>query len=162
MKITDWARQRWFLASLAAFSFSLSHLFVDFQIGLFGESSISMSFLQAALIATIGVLFGWWAFAVGEARHGSRSGIVVAFTFAFGWAFVLNGLVAVLAAPPPSDGFPYQDITHIGSMIFGGLAAFGLWEKIREVGGVEWRAGAWASVPIVVVAALEGVLALAG
>ena len=97
------------------------------------------------------MLFGWWAFAVGEARYGARSGIVIAFTFAFGWAFVLNGLAAVLAAPPPSDGFPYQDIAHIGSMIFGGLAAFGLWEKIREVGGVEWRPGAWASVPIVVV-----------
>ncbi len=50
----------------------------------------------------------------------------------------------------------------MGSMIFGALAAFGLWEKIREVGGVEWRPGAWASVPIVVVAVLEGVLALAG
>ena len=49
---------QWFLASLAAFSPSLGHLSIDFDIGLFGESSISMSFLQAALIATIGVLFG--------------------------------------------------------------------------------------------------------
>ena len=112
MKITDWARQRWFLASLAAFSFSLSHLFVDFQIGLFGESSISMSFLQAALIATIGVLFGWWAFAVGEARHGSRSGIVVAFTFAFGWAFVLNRDFR-FAFPEQADATPVSRLQAV-------------------------------------------------
>ena len=42
MTIREWALQHWLLASLVAFSFSLSHLFVDFHIGLFGPSSISM------------------------------------------------------------------------------------------------------------------------
>ena len=39
MTIAEWTRHRWLLMSIAAFSFSLSHLFVDFQIGVFGASS---------------------------------------------------------------------------------------------------------------------------
>ena len=162
MTITEWARHRWLLTSTAAFAFSLSHLFIDFQIGLFGQSSSSISVLQAVLVATIGVTFGWWALAISEARSGSGDGLATAFVFACGWAFGVNGLMALFAAPPPSAGFPYQDITHIGSLIFGGLAALGLWGKVHEVGGVRWRVGARAGVLVALVSILEGVLVFAG
>ena len=143
-----------------AFSSSLSHLFVDFHIGLFGPSSLSMSLPQASLAAAFGVLYGWWAFSLGAARHGSSSGLVAAFAFAIGWAFCVNGLIAMLVAPPPSAGFPYQDITHVGSLIFGGAAAYGLWQKVHELPEVGWRAACWPALPILIATSLEGMLAL--
>jgi hypothetical protein len=64
-------------------------------------------------------------------------------------------------APPPSLGFPYQDITHVLSLAFGALATVLAWR--------DWRAGG-ATIDIVlpvtaaalVIAnlAVQGVLAL--
>lgn len=36
------------------------------------------------------------------------------------------------------DAFPYQDISHFGSLIFGGMALYAIWKEIRvapEPGG---------------------------
>lgn len=55
-----------------------------------------------------------------------------AFTLVIGWGFLNNGAIAVAAAPPPSAAFPYQDITHFGSLAFGGLAAYATWWEMRR------------------------------
>jgi hypothetical protein len=129
--------QVWLWLNITALAFALAHVFIDFHIGLFGQSSIHMSLLQAGNILVLVLINAWWVAclvsAVPDNGHlRSRwTGLSGAFAIAFIWAFLGNGLVAVFAAPPPSAAFPYQDITHFGSLVFGGLAAFATWKEMK-------------------------------
>jgi hypothetical protein len=67
------------------------------------------------------------AVAAGDGQGGLSS----AFVLSLLWAFLGHGAIAIMAAPPPSAAFPYQDITHFGSLIFGGLAAYATWKAMR-------------------------------
>lgn len=49
-----------------------------------------------------------------------------------GAAFLANGVAAFVAAPPPADAFPYQDLTHLFSMTAGALAAVTTWREMRR------------------------------
>lgn len=159
--MAEWTKTRWKPLSLAAMGFSLAHLFIDVHIGLFGSSSKSMSLQEAALVAVFGLLYAVWAGALTRASATGRTGLVASFTFAAGWAFLINGVAALGAAPPPSWGFPYQDLTHFGSLVFGGLAAIGVWGRLRdEVEGLSWRPAIWPGALIAGATALEALVAL--
>jgi hypothetical protein len=129
----------WVWLNIIALAFALGHVFIDLHIGLFGETSVYMSPLQAANILFLVLINAWWiACLVSAARDPEQTGIfnlAGAFTIVFVWAFLINGMVAVIAAPPPSAAFPYQDLTHFGSLIFGGLASRAAWKemKVREI-----------------------------
>jgi hypothetical protein len=74
---------------------------------------------------------GWWCLSLATAQSGTRPGLSGAFTLAIGWALLVNGTAFVLA-PPPAPAFPYQDIAHFSSLIFGGLAAYTTSRELKQ------------------------------
>jgi hypothetical protein len=159
--------QSWLWLNITALGFALAHVFVDFHIGLFGETSIHMSPLQAGNILFLVLINAWWvaclaaAVHANEKRHSRWTGLSGAFLIAFIWAFLGNGLVAVFAAPPPSTAFPYQDITHFGSLIFGGLAAFATRKEMKARSqGMKFKPILAVGLLLVLAMTVNGILAL--
>jgi hypothetical protein len=151
----------WLLMNAAALAFTLAHVLIDFQIGLFGETSLTMTPLQAANAFITSLVFASWSASMAMAASGSSKGYSATFALVIGWAILSNGLVAVFAAPPPSAAFPYQDITHFGSLIFGGLGAYAVWREMRRLQiSFERRAVLTASTVLILIAAAGSVLAL--
>src|SRR5688572_7546474 len=109
----------WLALNLAALAASLAHGFIDFHLGLFGTSSQIMSPLQAGNIFLACSVIACWSLSLATAQSGTRPGLSGAFTLAIGWALLGNG-TAFVFAPPPASAFPYQDIAHFSSLIFGG------------------------------------------
>lgn len=127
---------RWFW--LSAVAFSLVHVLIDFSIGLWGQSSSVLSVVQVANIVLIAAIYGWWGLSLAWASRDSKRGLISLFGVTLIWPFLTNGLFAVLTCIVCPDAFPYQDISHFGSLIFGGLALYALWKAIRaahEPGG---------------------------
>ncbi len=70
-------------------------------------------------------------------------------------------LIVVAAAPPPSAAFPYQDITHFGSLFAGGWAASATWQEMRVNGMPSSRLAVLVSVVLILSAnGTRGILAL--
>jgi hypothetical protein len=129
----------WLGLNLAALVASLAHGFIDFHLGGFGVPSPTMSPLQAGNILLICLVMGWWSLSLATAQSGTRPGLSGAFVLALGWALLGNGAIFVLA-PPPSPAFPYQDIAHFSSLIFGGLAASMTARELKQPGvAMSWR-----------------------
>lgn len=150
----------WLVVNAAALAASLAHVLIDAHIGLFGLTSPIMSGLQAANILLICLVVGWWSLSLAAAHGGSRSALASALTLAIGWALLGNGAVFVLA-PPPSDGFPYQDIAHFSSLIFGGWAAYTTWRDLkRRAGTVGWQFVGLGVVFMVTAFVLQSLLSL--
>lgn len=144
----------------AALAVVLLHVLIDFHIGLYGPSSEVMSPAQAANALRIALTAGGWLVALGVAMRGSRTGTACALAFVAVWGLVLNGIVAFLIVPPPSAAFPYQDIAHVGAIVFGGLATYALWGHLgRQRGAIDRRYLLGALVWLVVVAPLLGLFA---
>jgi hypothetical protein len=151
----------WVLLSVIALAFTLAHVMVDLHIGLFGESSNSMAPLQAANLFLTGLVVAWWSATLALAVGGSSVGFSGAFVMAIGWAFLNHGAVPIAVAPPPSAAFPYQDISHFGSLIFGGWAAYAVWREMRTLRiPFERRSVIFASGVILITAVVGGVVAL--
>lgn len=110
----------------------LLHVLIDFHIGLFGESSQVMTMAQAANAFQFALTAGGWMVALTFAMRGSRTGTVSALAIVAVWGFIINGLVAFLLVPPPSAAYPYQDLSHLGGILFGGLATYTLWEQLKR------------------------------
>lgn len=121
----------WLLLNVAALSAGLAHVFVDHHLGLYGKPSSSMSLLQATNIVMTCLVVAWWIVCLIPTPTTGRSGISGAFVLAIGWAFLANGVAALIAAPPPADAFPYQDLTHLLGIAFGVLAAITTWRELR-------------------------------
>ena len=107
------------VSSAGAILFSFVHYLIDWHIGLFGETSEDVSILQAALVFLSGLLYAAWAVMLGSAEA-KRSHAAALLVFSGGWTFLGNGLVIFACLPPCEAGFPYQDIAHVGSLLFGG------------------------------------------
>lgn len=122
----------WLAFNVAALTASLAHSFVDTHLGLFGASSPLMSPLQAGTILLICLVIGWWSLSLATATAGARPGLSAAFVLSVGWALLANGAAVIIAAPPPSSAFPYQDITHFSSLLFGGVAAVATWRELKQ------------------------------
>ncbi|MAG36924.1 MAG: hypothetical protein CL878_11875 [Dehalococcoidia bacterium] len=120
---------RWLWLNALALAFSLAHLLLDWHVGVFGASSDSVSVLQGGLLVLIAAVYAWWGLSLATAGRGQRSGLVWLLILSAGWAFAGNGL-AILACLPPCV-FPYGDVTHLGSLVFGGWAAYETWQAMR-------------------------------
>lgn len=124
----------------AAMTAVLLHVLIDFHIGLFGGSSEVMTPAQAGNAFRIALTAGGWLVALGVSARGSPTGTACAMSFVGVWVFLVNGLVAFLVVPPPSAAYPYQDVAHVGSIVFGGLATLALWGLLeRQSGRIDRR-----------------------
>lgn len=128
------------VANGIALTVVLLHVLIDFHIGLFGETSQVMTLAQAANAFQFALMAAGWMVALTIAMRGSRTGTACAIAIVAVWGLILNGLVAFLLVPPPSAAYPYQDLTHIGGILFGGLATYTLWEQLkRQEGAIDRR-----------------------
>ena len=153
---------RWAWLSALALAFSLVHVVLDYQIGLFGETSEDVSWVQAALAFLLGLLYAWWGASFAMAGGGAWQGVGLAslLVLALVWSFLGNGLAGVFACLPPCSGaFPYQDVAHFGNIIFGGWASYALWSMVRKArGAVRWVGVLVALALVAVLFLLEGLL----
>lgn len=124
----------WLGFNVAALTASLAHNFIDLHLGLMGTTSLIMSPVQAGTILLVCLVIAWWALSLATADAGARPGLSGAFALAVGWALLANGAAVIIAAPPPSPAFHYQDIAHFSSLIFGGLAAYMTWRELKQHG----------------------------
>lgn len=109
-------------------------MIIDYQIGLYGDTSNDVGFFEGLLAAMHGVLYAWWVVAVAIAYSGSRAAHISAMAVTIGWATVLaNGAVGLAAAPPLSAGFPFQDMAHLGNLIFGGWSVYLSIRMLRQL-----------------------------
>ncbi|HSJ29452.1 MAG TPA: hypothetical protein VLB67_14690 [Acidimicrobiia bacterium] len=109
----------WLVWTVLAFVATVFHVLIDQHLGLFGAVSSDMSVVKGLWGLFQSLLLGWWmlmaALAVGGNGVALRSCVVLTAIFAFG----VNGVVAIIAAPPISDAAPWQDISHFGAAIAG-------------------------------------------
>ncbi len=142
----------WLLLNVAALSSSLAHIFVDSHIGLFGETSSSMSLLQASNIVLTCLVVACWVLCLASTTGTGRPGLAGAVILAAIWSFLANGLAAVVAAPPPADAFPFQDVTHLSNVVFGAMATLTTWREVKR-SGTAWS-WAWSGVAILLMVGL--------
>ena len=145
-----------------ALAFSLAHLLVDWHIGLFGASSQAVSGSQAALLWLASFLYAGWGLGLAAAARGARAGLLSLVTLSAGWAALGNGLPLVFCLPPCAGGYPHQDLTHVGSLLFGSWAAYARWQAARAseqpLGRGGWLFPAAGLVVVVALYALEAAL----
>ena len=64
-------------------------------------------------------------------------------------------------SPPPSSAFPYQDIAHASSILFGAGAGASIWEVIRSIDAeVSWAMPIAAGVVLLLAFVVQSVLGL--
>jgi hypothetical protein len=155
------AVQGWLVASVLALAATLAHLLIDVHIGLFGASAPEIGPLQMVNIGIIAAVFAYWAYAMAYALAGSASALAAVVVFSAFWAAFANGAVALVVAPPPSLGFPYQDITHGLSLVFGTLATVLAWRELKARGSdLNYALPAIAAALVIANLAVQGLLAL--
>ena len=149
---------RWWAPLVAAaLSFSLCHTLVDWHIGLFGETSQTLSPHQAALAWVTAALYGWWGWSLASAAAGQRSYLASVVVLTVGWALAGNGLVIVACPPPCPGGLPHQDIVRVGSLVLGAVGGFAAWIAVRDQpGSIGWGPAATALGLLIAAFALEG------
>lgn len=161
MNTTVWPR--WLWLNLLALAFSLAHLIMDWHIGLFGASSESISALQAALVWLVSLVYAWWGVSLAAASRGARAGLLSLLGLSAVWAFLGNGVPIVFCPPPCAGAFPHQDIAHIGSLLFGGWAAYesgrAFRTNVQPLGRAGWAIPGVALASVVALFALEATLA---
>lgn len=152
---TGTARPVWMMWAAAAFAASIWHTFIDAQIGLLGPTSETMTFAQGAALALDAALVGWWLYAGIGAALGSAPMLGALSLLLFLEPILFDGAVAFIVAPPPSAAFPYQDIAHSLSLIFGVGAVLTL---RRSIGWGKWGWPSWIVVGLKVVGGVAGAL----
>jgi len=90
-----------------------------------------MSPLQVINIVMTCLVVSLWTPSLGVVPGTARPGLSAAFVLSVGWVFLGNGLPIVFG-PRPSDAFPYQDLAHVFSLVFGTMAAFGTWLEMKR------------------------------
>lgn len=111
------------------------HVLIDFYIGLYGPVSTDMELIQAGNAFRQAVTIGLMLVALPMAMRGSRTATACALAVVALSVLVFDGIVAIIVAPPPSAGFPYQDIAHFSAVGFGALATYSLWDQLRRQEG---------------------------
>jgi hypothetical protein len=121
---------RWLLAHTLAIGFSLAHLTLDWHLDLFGASETSLSVAQAATLLIGSSLYALWAMALAQAAQGKRMGMNLTI-FAAGLGGLGNGASIVFCPPICGAVFPFGDLSHIGSLIFGVWAIYESWRALN-------------------------------
>jgi len=148
----------WTAATLLA---SLAHVLIDSHIGLYGETSLQMSLLQAANVLLTSLFYGWWIYAVGVASAGNKSALVSTLVIVVAWVLLANGVAALAVAPPPSSAFPYQDIAHVSCIVFGVGASAAIWRARRSIAGeVSWTMPVTTGIILLLAFVVQSVLGL--
>jgi hypothetical protein len=150
----------WLLANLAAMGFSLMHAIADLGV-IFGSAPSRLEVQQSVLTVIIGLMYTWWAWVLVRAVRGTRSGLVGLIAFDVLWVG-LNGVTIIFCLPPCGTALPfYGDAIHLGTLIFGPLAAY---LAYRAVGPAPVRSSrlAMAGNIVVMVAFLAGIFAVLG
>ncbi len=152
----------WLWLSALALGVSLTHVLIDWHIGLFGASSMHMSALQAGLVLLFGLVAAWWALALALASQGKKSALVSLLVLDIGFALLANGVAVLAACPPPCAGaFPYQDISHIANLLVGAWAAYATWRAVRaSAEPIRWLAPTATIALLVIVFAVQVVSAV--
>jgi hypothetical protein len=123
----------WLPWTAAALGATVAHLLIDYHIGLYGETSEMMSSLQAASALRQAVLIAWWL-VLAVAAVNDTGALTALFWLVVVDAAIMNGVVAFVAAPPPSAAFPYQDLAHGAALVFGVIAAVRIGRRRVELG----------------------------
>ena len=151
----------WIAWTSAALVASLVHVLVDLHIGLYGETSSRMSWLQAANLFFTSLVYGWWIYAAAVAATGDKSALVSALVIAVLWSFLWNGVVGLAVSSPPSSAFPYQDIAHASSIVFGAGASASIWRVNRSIDAeVSWSMPVAAGVILLLAFVVQSVVGL--
>ena len=152
----------WLWLSALALGTSLTHVLIDWHIGLFGGSSMHMSARQAGLVLLFGLVAAWWALVLALASQGQKSALVSVLILNIGFALLANGVAVLAACPPPCAGaFPYQDISHIANLLVGAWAAYATWKAVRaSAESVRWLAPTATIALLVTVFAVQAVSAV--
>jgi hypothetical protein len=132
-KVAGTTAPKWLVWSSIALVATLAHTLIDMHIGLWGESSDEMNAIQAINSLGQGAVYGWWILAVAFALQGDRWAMRSVLLFAAVNAFLFHGLIAIVAAPPPSAAFPFQDIAHVSSLLTGAAAAILIRRRLSEM-----------------------------
>ncbi len=151
----------WIAWTAAALVASMVHVLIDFHIGLYGETSSQMSSLQAVNLSLTSLVYGWWIWSITIAVSGDRSAFVSALVVAAMWAFLWNGVIGLVVSPPPSSAFPYQDLAHLSSIVFGAGASAAIWRAIRSVESeVSWTLPIVTCVILILAFVVQSILGL--
>ncbi|MEX2588435.1 MAG: hypothetical protein WD602_10660 [Actinomycetota bacterium] len=135
------ATPRWLPWTAVAFGATLGHTFIDYHLGLMGERAASMSVHQGAAVLSVALMFAFWLALAAAAAAGDTFALRALFWLTVLEAVLLNGALAVAAAPPPSEAFPFQDLFHLGSLTAGVLASRQIWiaqRRAEPVGSLTW------------------------
>ena len=120
-----------------------------------------MSSLQAANLFFTSLVYGLWIYAAAVAATGDKSALVSALVIAVLWAFLWNGVVGLAVSSPPSSAFPYQDIAHASSIVFGACAGVSIWLVSRSIDAeVSWTMPIAAGVVLLLAFVIQSVLGL--
>lgn len=151
----------WTAWTAAALTTSLIHVLIDLHIGLYGETSLQMTPLQAANLFVTSLVYGWWMHTVAVASSGDCSALLSALAVTVLWAFLWNGLKGFIVSPPPSSAFPYQDLAHILSLVFGAAAGVATWGAVRSGGSaMSWTLPVVTGVVLLSAFVVQSVLGL--
>jgi hypothetical protein len=122
---------RWLLAHTLAIGFSLAHLTLDWHLDLFGAADTNLSFAQASTLVIGSLVYALWAMGLSQAGQGKRNGIWLTI-YTAGLGGLGNGLSIVFCPPICGAVFPYGDLSHIGSLIFGAWAIYESWRALKQ------------------------------
>jgi len=156
----DRLQTNWLPVHAIAVVAATAHAIMDWQSGLFGASSSVLTPAQAGIAIGMSLITGLWVLGIGWAARGEARGHATVLIIALLWAFLGNGLVIAACPPPCADGFPYQDLTHVGSLVFGAGATWVSWKQLRQSGSTPtWLMPTLTFAVIAVVFVLEASVA---
>jgi hypothetical protein len=81
----------WILLNAAALAASLSHVLLDYSIGLYGKLAAIMSSLQAAPILLICLVYAYWMLIMGWRNSAGKSAAISLLLLALVWSFLTKG-----------------------------------------------------------------------
>lgn len=96
----------WLVLNVGALSSSFAHTLVDHHLGLYGESSSSMSPLQATNVALTCLVVAWWIICLAATAGTGQPGLSGALSLALVWAFLANGFGGSRGRAAASRRFP--------------------------------------------------------
>ncbi len=126
------------------------HMLIDVHLGLFGPAGATLSTLQGLWGLLVTVLTVWWLVAALLAVAGSGAALRCVLVLTLVRGLLLGGVVAIAAAPPPSDAFPFQDLAHLLGLGAGLVATRLLWDDVARRGWPRGGPMLWATVGLLV------------
>jgi hypothetical protein len=119
----------WLAVHTLAIGFSLMHLTLDWHLDLFGPARDWLTLSQTLTLVIGSTLYALWAMSLTMAGQGSRRAMIATIvTGALGG--LGNGFTIVYCPPICGAAFPWGDLSHVGSLIFGAWAVI---ESVRAL-----------------------------